>query len=571
MTGKVQLGVAFLCHTELELAARMVRIWHDGGAIIAIHIDAKAPEIEVEKMQQQLADLPNIFYTPRRSCKWGSFSLIEATLVTAAKLLEERPDCTHVYLASGACLPLRPIADLVAFLAQNPTRDYIESVDVNEVGWVVGGLNQERFTLYFPFDWRNQRWLFDHFVSLQRLLRIKRRLPKGLYPHLGSQWWCLTASTIRAILDDPRKAEFDRFFRKSWIPDEGYFQSLVRRHSRDIESMSLTLGKFDHRGRPYQAYDDQLAVLEDSDSFVVRKVWSGATRLLARFPRPAQRAPDPRPPRPEHIERLVEATVQRHVLGRPGLYMQSRFPRRNAENGVTAAPYALIQGLSDIFIGFEDWLRDHLTCEVHGHLFGPDAVEFAHRKKVGPGAIPASVAVRDHDPQGFLTSLIRISPRKQVFQFSPRDNQDLNWFIASDPNAYLFVLTGTWHLPIMDAGMPFDDVRRITALLQRSEARHLGILNSVWVKARVDLWEPFDFITQPKAILGRMLHEIDPNSRPVTELPQMRSLVGLPEYLRQLRNSGLNPRLASGRRSNKIPQIITTLQNDAGLKKFAGK
>ena len=69
--------------------------------------------------------------------------------------------------------------------------------------------------------------------------------------------------------------------------------------------------------------------------------------------------------------------------------MQSRFPRKDAENGKTSAPYAVIQGLSDIFPGFEDWLRGHLSCQVHGHLLGPEGVEFAGRARIGPGAISA--------------------------------------------------------------------------------------------------------------------------------------------------------------------------------------
>src|SRR5690606_8192070 len=99
----------------------------------------------------------------------------------------------------------RPIAALRAFLALDPNRDYIESVDTNEVGWVIGGLNEERFTLYFPVDWRKRRKLFDRCVEIQRKLGIRRKLPRGLTPHLGSQWWCLTANTLRAILNDPRR------------------------------------------------------------------------------------------------------------------------------------------------------------------------------------------------------------------------------------------------------------------------------------------------------------------------------------------------------------------------------
>src|SRR5690606_7261874 len=118
-------GVILLCHANLEFAGRMARIWSDGGARVAIHIDKKAGAADVEQMKEQLSDLPGIIYSPRKNCDWGKFSLIEATQLAATALLETWPDCTHVFLASGSCLPLRPIADLCAFLGEDPTCDYI--------------------------------------------------------------------------------------------------------------------------------------------------------------------------------------------------------------------------------------------------------------------------------------------------------------------------------------------------------------------------------------------------------------------------------------------------------------
>lgn len=561
MTPKVQLGVIMLCHADLGIAARMARIWCDGGARIVIHIDAKAPSDAVERMKRRLSDLPNVAYSQRRKCSWGRFSLVQATQDAAALLLEKWPECTHVFLASGSCLPLRPVSDLTAFLAVHPQRDYIESVDANEVGWVIGGLNRERFTLYFPFDWRKHRKLFDWSVSLQRYLKVKRKLPRGLYPHLGSQWWCLTTTTLRAILNDPQRESFDRYFRHTWIADESYFQSLVRRHSAKIESISLTLSKFDHKGRPFTAYDDHIELLEESRSFVARKIWPGASRLFNHFPKAQDKQPDPSPSDPSRFDKVLSRAMERRIIGRPGLYMQSRFPKRDAENGKTARPYCVVQGLSDIFHDFEDWLSDHLHGDVHGHLFGPEQVEFAGRGKTGPGAISSSALLRDRDPRAFLTSLVRITDQMQIFQFSPRDNQKLNWFMATDPNAHIFVVTGAWNLPLLETDTPFDDVRRITALLQRTEMQQLEILNSVWVKARLQIWEFHDFIARPDAILGKFLQDIDPNSKPVTDLPAIRDMTGLGQHLRRLRNSGLHPQLARDQQIANAPYLLPRNQN----------
>ncbi len=77
---------------------------------------------------------------------------------------------------------------MIAYLDERPRTDFIESVTTEEVGWTIGGLNMERFTLRFPFSWRTQRWLFDRYVRTQRAVGFQRTIPNGIVPHLGSQW-----------------------------------------------------------------------------------------------------------------------------------------------------------------------------------------------------------------------------------------------------------------------------------------------------------------------------------------------------------------------------------------------
>lgn len=540
----VRLGVVMLCHEELPIAARLARVWALGGAAVSVHVDAKAAPAEVGAMRASLADLPQVVFSPRHPCEWGSFSLVRATQDAAGLLLDRFGDVTHVMAVSGSCLPLRPVQELCAYLARHPTRDFIESVTAQDDGWTVGGLSEERFTLRFPFSFRRQRKLFDRYVALQRRLKFSRRIPQGLVPHLGSQWWCLTRRTLAAILSDPRRAEFDRYFRRVWIPDESYFQTLARRHSTNIESRSLTLAKFDNQGKPYIFYDDHLELLQQSRCFVARKIWRGAARLHASFPQPGPAGTLATEPRPERVDRVIGQAVARRRLGRPGLYMQSRYPLKDRENGKTAAPYALFQGFTDLFPGFETWLAGRIGTDVHGHIFARHGVEFAGRQPIGPGALPDSPALRDLDPRGFLANLIRSAPQMQVWQFSPRDRQEMNWFLATDPNARLFVVTGAWAVPLLHSGMPFDDVRRVAAILQRTELAQIEVLNSVWRKAQVQIWDLADFCARPAAVLGGILHRLgDQPEPPTADLPPMRDVAGMGRFLQRLRNAGLRPQL----------------------------
>ena len=171
-------------------------------------------------------------------------------------------------------------------------------------------------------------------------------------------------------------------------------------------------------------------------------------------------------------------------------------------------------------------------------------MEFAGRPPIGPGGISAHPESRDYDPYGFLTSLIRNTDRTQVFQYGPRDLQALNWFMVTDPNAVIRVITGAWVVPLMHSDMPFDDIRHIAARLQRTELAQLAVLRSVWVKAEVVIWELADFVARPAAILQRVVRDLTPGTWPLyDQYPQLRNLDQLGRFLQRLRNAGLQPRL----------------------------
>jgi hypothetical protein len=421
--------------------------------------------------------------------------------------------------------------------------DFIESVTTEDVGWTIGGLNMERFTLRFPFSWRRQRNLFDGYVRLQRRIGYKRKVPPGLVPHLGSQWWCLTRQTLSAILESPEREEMDRYFRRVWIPDESYFQTLVRQYSANVESRSLTLSKFDFQGKPHIFYDDHLQLLRRSDCFVARKIWPQAEKLYQTFlhgPASGQAAAEPNPGK---IDRLFSKAVERRVKGRAGLYMQSRMPNENFENGRTAAAYSVFEGFAELFENFEAWLGKIAGTRVHGHLYAPARAEFAGGESVFNGAMSDSAIMRDYAPKGFLTNLIwNTRGERQCFQFGPRDAQDITWFMTGDPNAQISVISGAWIIPLFQSNQNFGDIRREAARLQKIEADHLAVLRSPWTKARVRVWTLAEFVENPMEPLQSIIDEISPRSlRRLTEAPRLTDLKGFGQFLQNLRNQGMQP------------------------------
>jgi hypothetical protein len=541
----MSLGIVMLCHTALDRAAQVARHWADRGCPVVVHVDRRVSKPAFDGLQAALSDLADIRFSTRFACEWGTWGIVAATQGAATTLLRDFPDVRHVYLASGSCLPLRPVCELVAYLDNRPRTDFIESVTTADVGWAIGGLDHERFTLRFPFSWRSQRRLFDSYVRLQRRIGFKRRMPPGIVPHLGSQWWCLTRQTLSAILQDPERPEIDRYFRRVWIPDESYFQTLVRRYSTNVESRSLTLSKFDFQGKPHIFYDDHLQLLRRSDCFVARKIWPHAKKLYRVFMTDESASPPAAEPNPGKIDRLFSKAVEQRTKGRSGLYMQSRFPNEDWENGKSASPYSVFEGFSDLFENFEAWLGKMTGTRVHGHLFNLDRAEFAGGEVIYNGCMSNSAAIRDYNPGSFLTNLLwNTRGERQSFQFGPADNPNINWLLAKDPNATMSIISGAWAVPLFKSNLNFSDIRAKAARLQRLEQEHLAVLRSPWTKARYRIWNLAEFVENPMEPLQSIADEISPRvQRRLTEVPRMVDLSGFGQFLQNLRNQGMQPTL----------------------------
>ncbi len=539
----MSLGVIMLVHTAFERAEQMVRHWANAGCPVVVHVDSNVPDATYKQFAKSVSDLADVRFSGRHRCEWGTWGLVAASQQAATLLLEEFPEVQHAFLASGACLPLRPVSELIHYLAAHPDTDFIESATTADVPWTVGGLDRERFTLRFPFAWKKQRRLFDVFVRLQQSIGYQRRIPEGIVPHMGSQWWCLTRQTLDAILRDPKRDLYDAYFRKVWIPDESYYQTLTRHHARKVESRSLTLAKFDYQGKPHIFFDDHAELLQRSKSFVARKIWRDAEILYQTFPLPEDPARIDEEPNSGAVDRVFSQAVERRTRGRPGLYMQSRYPSIDRQNSIAAAPYAVLQGLDDVFPAFQAWLTKQTGAQVHGHLFAKDRAHFADESEVYRGGLSDNARLRDYHGKMFLTNLIwNGRDQHHCFQFGPADTQDICWTLAKDTNASIWVVSGAWSIPLFASGRSASDVRAEAARLQRIEDKFLRVLRSPDARARIKIMTLAQFIEAPMDVLQNIIDEIAGHrGNALKEVPKMPDLTGLPDFLQDLKNQGMHP------------------------------
>jgi hypothetical protein len=283
-----KIAFILLCHKDPDAIVQQAQQLTAAGDYIAIHFDARAPQAAFETIRARLSDNPNVTFARKRiRCGWGEWSLVQATLSAVEAAVEAFPRATHFYMVSGDCMAIKSADYAHRFLDARDV-DYIESFDYFESDWIKTGMKEERLIYRHFFNERAQKKLFYWSFWTQRRLGLAREVPQDLQVMIGSQWWCLRRRTIEAILEFvARRRDVVRFFRTTWIPDETFFQTLVRHliPSNEIEKRTLTFLMFTDYGMPVTFYNDHYDLLLGQDALFARKISPEAKELKKRLGR----------------------------------------------------------------------------------------------------------------------------------------------------------------------------------------------------------------------------------------------------------------------------------------------
>ncbi|WP_296763327.1 DUF5928 domain-containing protein [Sediminimonas sp.] len=281
-----KIAFILLCHKDPEAIIRQAQQLTAMGDCMAIHFDARSDPQDFQRIRSALADNPNITIVRKRvKCGWGEWSLVQATLNAVEAAEAAFPRATHFYMLSGDCMAIKSAEYAHDFLDATDA-DYIESFDFFKSDWIKTGIKQDRLIYRHFFNERKRKWLFYASLSLQRKLRLARRIPEDIDIQIGSQWWCLRRRTIEQILDFTRsRRDVMRFFRTTWIPDETFFQTLVRHliPAPEIRTRTLTFLMFSDYGMPVTFYNDHYDLLLAQDYLFARKISPEAIELKSRL------------------------------------------------------------------------------------------------------------------------------------------------------------------------------------------------------------------------------------------------------------------------------------------------
>jgi len=283
-----KIAFILLCHKDPEAIIRQAERLTAAGDCMAIHFDARAKPAHFAQIKDALKDNPNVVFAKKRlKCGWGAWSLVQATLNAVEAAVDAFPRATHFYMLSGDCMPIKSASYVHQFL-DDADVDYIESHDYFESDWIKTGWKEERLIYRHFFNERTQTKRFYGTFSIQKKLGLKREIPADLQIMIGSQWWCLRRRTIEWILNFTReRKDVMRFFRTTWIPDETFFQTLVRHlvPENEIEVRTLTFLIFSDYGMPTSFYNDHYDLLLSQNFLFARKISPEARDLKRKLGR----------------------------------------------------------------------------------------------------------------------------------------------------------------------------------------------------------------------------------------------------------------------------------------------
>jgi hypothetical protein len=277
-----KIAYILLCHKDPEGIIAQANRLTAAGDFMAIHFDGNAALEDYERIRKALADNPSVTFARRRiRCGWGEWSLVEASLLAVRAAVDAFPRATHFYMLSGDCMCIKTAEYAHDFLDRDDV-DYIESFDFFKSDWIKTGIKEERLIYRHWFNERGHKALFYASLEWQKRLGLARKIPDDIQIMIGSQWWCLRRRTVEWLLEFcDRRRDVMRFFRTTWIPDETFFQTLVRHLIPDaqIRTRPLTFLMFTDYGMPVTFYNDHYDLLLAQDYLFARKISPDATDL----------------------------------------------------------------------------------------------------------------------------------------------------------------------------------------------------------------------------------------------------------------------------------------------------
>ena len=446
---KAALGFVVLAHDHPDNVARLIDRLTAQGGVVALHWDRRHPADLVAQLKKELpaSQAARVLAAERVEVHWGLWSVVQATLNGLQAIQSSGQAVDYVTLLSGHDYPLRPLRQLQDFLQANPGFEHIECVDHEKERWVTDGLHDERWQYRHYISWGTHPKLFDKCWHLQRALGIKVRKPRGLQPHFGSQWWTLSWPTLEKVLAASREPQLRRFFRRTWVPDEMFFQTMVAKFVSParITCHNLNFYHFSKQGIPLVLHRDHLSFLRSQPHFFARKISPRAKILrddLDTLAHTRLDLPPPVLPLKKHLGpyEQFQALQYRGLPNRRVIGRQIDFRLGDMEQN--KRPYIAILASHEVNLTpVYNYLAAHANVVCFGDLFNPDRIYYGPHASGHPLYAASATQQRDLKRPNFLFDILTSHPSRLVaFSLRVPCNSEMSQIVMIDPHCSVFVV-----------------------------------------------------------------------------------------------------------------------------------
>ena len=206
------IAYLILVHRYPGQFKRLFRAIYHPANYYLVHVDRRSAVGLQTEIQDFLSSFANASLQKSQSILWGGYSLVDAELRGIEELLKISSEWEFFINLSGQDFPLKSQTHIQEFLSRNRGNDFIRVVNQSE----------------FRPDTLSR--IENYFIELgNRILHIpiKRLYLRGVIPHIGNQWMILSRKFCEFVCYSPEVESFKRFYRHTFISDEGFFQTVI--------------------------------------------------------------------------------------------------------------------------------------------------------------------------------------------------------------------------------------------------------------------------------------------------------------------------------------------------------
>jgi len=177
-----------------------------------VHVDKRSGVGLQTEIQDFLSSFANASLLKSQSTRWGGYSLVDAELRGIEELLKISSEWEFFINLSAQDFPLKSQTHIQDFLSRNIGKNFIRVA------------NQSKFR---PDTLSRIQYYFTEFGNRVLRIPIKRPDLRDVTPYIGNQWVILSRKFCEFLCDSPEIERFKRFYRHTFIADEGFFQTVI--------------------------------------------------------------------------------------------------------------------------------------------------------------------------------------------------------------------------------------------------------------------------------------------------------------------------------------------------------